>query len=347
VRANQAPTTATALYISLYDRADAVIGNLLNLVVDDIVYLYEAALADHSVKYRVTAAITNNANQWVTIPVAVTVVAAAGFAPANNADVINTTPVKGEPGPTGPQGPQGVPGPSAITTRGDLAVGDATGVPVRLPIGASGHVLRSSNGTDPAWQAPPWMTNPMTAVGDVIKGGTAGAPQRLAIGSNGQVLTVASGTPAWQTPAAPGMANPMTAPGDVIVGDAAGVPVRLPIGANARLLYSNGVTPQWTGTPQIARVYVSAEAAVSNNASVQLTPIGGRQYIIETGGTGDSSPGSLSIWDITLSRCVLRIKDGQVFANIAGDGLRQIWIGGVDSGGAGFRTLITQNNPTG
>jgi hypothetical protein len=62
--------------------------------------------------------------------------------------------VPGPPGPQGEQGIQGVPGPSAITTRGDLAVGDATGAPVRLPIGAAGHVLTSQAGTDPAWAAP-------------------------------------------------------------------------------------------------------------------------------------------------------------------------------------------------
>jgi Collagen triple helix repeat (20 copies) len=248
VRANQAPTTATALYFSLYDRADAVIGNLLNLVVDDIVYLYEAVLADHSVKYRVTAAITNNANQWVTIPVAVTVVAAAGFAPANNADVINTTPVKGEPGPTGPQGPQGVPGPSGITTRGDLAVGDASGVPVRLPVGPNYSMLRSA-GVDPVWST--------------------------------------------------------------------------------------------TSVVNRAEVYVGSGTAV-----VQLEAGGGHRYEITAGGTGSAYPGSLWIWDTALGRYLLRITStGDIHLNLTGDGLRHLWLGGVDSGGAGLRQILTPNNP--
>jgi hypothetical protein len=72
--------------------------------------------------------------------------------PAGPAGADSTVP--GPQGPQGIQGPQGPIGPSGITTRGDLAVGDATGVPVRLPIGAAGHVLTSQAGTDPAWAAP-------------------------------------------------------------------------------------------------------------------------------------------------------------------------------------------------
>jgi Collagen triple helix repeat (20 copies) len=156
---------------------------------------------------------------------------------------------QGEQGIQGPQGVQGPIGPSGITTRGDLAVGDATGVPVRLPIGTAGHVLTSQGGTDPAWAAAPGMANPMTAVGDVIKGGTAGTPQRLAIGGNGQVLTVAAGAPAWQTPAAPGMANPMTTAQDVIVGGASGAPGRLGVGTDGQVLTVTTGTVGWAAAP--------------------------------------------------------------------------------------------------
>ncbi len=41
---------------------------------------------------------------------------------------------------------------SVITTEGDLIVGDNTGTPVRLPLGANKFYLRS-NGTDPSWTA--------------------------------------------------------------------------------------------------------------------------------------------------------------------------------------------------
>jgi Collagen triple helix repeat (20 copies) len=247
VRANQAPTTATALYISLYDRADAVIGNLLNLLVDDIVYLYEASFADHSVKYRVSAAPTNWSNQWMTIPVAVEVVAASGFAPTNNADVISTTPVKGEPGPTGPQGPQGPPGPSGITTRGDLAVGDAAGVPTRLPIAPNYATLRS-NGTDPLWDSS---------------------------------------------------------------------------------IFTRSVQVDGTGAYVLLR----------------MTVPGGHTYELTAGGTGSIYPGGFWIYDATSGLPVFVVKaDGRTYVRSADDGPRTIWTGAIDSGGTGFRALITPNN---
>jgi Collagen triple helix repeat (20 copies) len=158
--------------------------------------------------------------------------------------------IQGPAGPQGIQGPQGPIGPSGITTRGDLAVGDATGAPVRLPIGTAGHVLTSQGGTDPAWAAPAvGLTNPMTAAGDVIKGGTAGVPERLGVGGNGQVLTVAAGAPVWQTPAAPGMANPMTTAQDVIIGGASGAPGRLGVGTDGHVLTVTTGTVGWAAAP--------------------------------------------------------------------------------------------------
>jgi Collagen triple helix repeat (20 copies) len=307
VRANQAPTTATALYISLYDRADAVIGNLLNLVVDDIVYLYEASYADHSVKYRVTAAITNNANQWVTIPVAVEVVAAAGFAPTNNADVINTTPVKGEPGPTGPEGPQGPPGPSGITTRGDLAVGDATGVPTRLPIVTNAYTVLRSNGTTPIWSAVPQL--------QALTLGNVGTPPLNFVPTAGNQWTVDAGATADQ--------------------------FRV---QNT----TDGTTPLAILSNRVAVasrfLEVTTYAAV-NGAMIRVTAAGGHIYDIIAGGTGHVWPGSLYINDVTLGRTMVRIDaSGNVFLNFAGDGLRQVWMGNIDSGGAGWRAMVTPNN---
>jgi Collagen triple helix repeat (20 copies) len=56
----------------------------------------------------------------------------------------------GAPGHQGDVGPQGPIGPSGITTRGDLAVGDALGLPARLPLAP--YSVLTSNGTDPVWQ---------------------------------------------------------------------------------------------------------------------------------------------------------------------------------------------------
>jgi Collagen triple helix repeat (20 copies) len=313
VRANQAPTTATALYISLYDRADAVIGNLLNLVVDDILYLYEASFADHSVKYRVTAAPTNWANQWVTIPVAVEVVAASGFAPTNNADVINTTPVKGEPGPTGPQGPQGPPGPSGITTRGDLAVGDATGVPTRLPIAPNTYSVLRSDGTTPQWSSGPALQT--LQLGNTVDpvlymAGIGGQEYQVTVGGSGSAfpntLRVLNATDAT-TPLA-------------ILAD------RVQI--NSRFLEATHYGPG------------------VNGAMLRLTPSGGNVFEIKSDAAGAAYPGSLTIYNGTSAILFLILAgDGQVYVNIPGSGRHAIKLGGVDSGGAGFRQLVTTNNP--
>lgn len=83
---------------------------------------------------------------------------------------------------------------SPITTRGDLIVGDASGLEVRLPVGATGTVLYS-NGTDPAWSASPTLTRLY------IGNGTAAAPSFAEASNTGfglywassAILTVAAG----------------------------------------------------------------------------------------------------------------------------------------------------------
>jgi Collagen triple helix repeat (20 copies) len=62
---------------------------------------------------------------------------------------------RGVPGEVGPPGPQGPTGPSAIVSRGDLSVGDPSGVPTRLPIGSHYSVLRS-DGATPVWSTTPY-----------------------------------------------------------------------------------------------------------------------------------------------------------------------------------------------
>jgi Collagen triple helix repeat (20 copies) len=59
----------------------------------------------------------------------------------------------GAPGHQGDVGPPGPPGPVAIAMRGDLAVGDASGLPARLPM-APWSVL-TSDSTDLVWKSTP------------------------------------------------------------------------------------------------------------------------------------------------------------------------------------------------
>jgi hypothetical protein len=85
-----------------------------------------------------------------------------------------------------------------ITTQGDLAVGDATGAPVRLAIGGAGKVL-TSNGTTATWE----VGSPITTQGDLAIGDATGAPVRLAKGAEGKVLRAGATTVMWDDPPAP------------------------------------------------------------------------------------------------------------------------------------------------
>jgi hypothetical protein len=147
---------------------------------------------------------------------------------------------------------------------------------------------------------------------------------------------------AWAPPPA-GLANPMTAQGDLITGGAAGVPTRLPVGPNYSMLRSGGVTPAWSTTGVVKRMELYTDTPT---AVLQLEAIGGHRYELTAGGTGSAYPGSLWIWDGALGRYLLRITEtGDIHLNLTGDGLRHLWLGGVDSGGAGLRQILTPNNP--
>ena len=122
-----------------------------------------------------------------------------------------------------------------LTTAGDLLVGQVSGTPARLAIGADTRVLTVSGGT-PAWLPPLGFANPMTQSADLIVGGAAGTPTRLGVGANTQVLTIVGGALAWTTPASGGMTNPMTTAADLIVGGASGTPTRLGKGADTQVL---------------------------------------------------------------------------------------------------------------
>jgi len=86
IRANAAPTVATQLAVSLYDSAGTARVALLELEVGDRIALYYADDLSSYTRYEVSAAITNNANSWVTIPVIV-VTTGGTFAPGNNRQI--------------------------------------------------------------------------------------------------------------------------------------------------------------------------------------------------------------------------------------------------------------------
>jgi hypothetical protein len=335
--------------------------------------------------------------------------------------------VPGPPGPQGAQGIQGVPGPSAITTRGDLAVGDATGVPVRLPIGAAGQVLTAAGGTDPAWQTPAatGMTNPMTAIGDLIVGGTNGAPTRLPIYStrsavlfsdtadaywqtnpwlqgisldgspyarlrlspepSGHVYDIQADAPGGAAPNQFKIANattgttPLAILGDRVLIESSylnlgthsaywGSLLRFqPSGGYYWDVKAGGTGSSWLnqfhigcsdGTTPLAitsdRVEVKSrhfEVGTSeylDSALIRVTPpAGGHTYQIAAPAAGHAwGAGSFVIHDATTNRIKIQIDaNGQILMDLAAQGLRPVYFGGVDTGGAGYRTVLVPNNP--
>jgi hypothetical protein len=84
---------------------------------------------------------------------------------------------------------------SAITSKGDIIVGDDSGKQARLGIGSNGQFLMVSSSGTPQWADIP---NPITSEGDIIVGDSNGNQARLPIGSPGKLLAVNSdGVPAW------------------------------------------------------------------------------------------------------------------------------------------------------
>ena len=89
-KANNVPSSATALFMSLYDRGGRAVFRLFQLAVGDDIYFYEEGLLSHVVRYRVSLPPTVNDNVWVSVPV--NVVSYNGYAPSNNGDVLLVLP---------------------------------------------------------------------------------------------------------------------------------------------------------------------------------------------------------------------------------------------------------------
>lgn len=143
VKANNAPALATEIYVSLYDTTGTAVLRWHEQEVGDNILLYEGASLDQRIEYHVTGAITNNANEWLIVPVALNT--NVGFTPSNNEAIELVLPVTGEqgpPGPQGPQGPQGIQGPPGTTgPTGATGPGVAAG-------GTTGQVLTKTSSTD-------------------------------------------------------------------------------------------------------------------------------------------------------------------------------------------------------
>jgi Collagen triple helix repeat (20 copies) len=220
------------------------------------------------------------------------------------------------PGPTGPPGPAGEQGPVGQT--------GATG-----PAGSQGPS---------GIQGPPGNTGPPGAQGPAgVKGDTG------ATGSQG--LPGPQGLPGDPGPQGPPGPSGITTRGDLAVGDATGVPVRLPIGSQHCVLQSNGTDPSWSTIATVERVdiYHSSASALQ----LMATGTGSHVYHVLARGAGLPPAGRFEIYDVTAGRTVMVVEtNGAIYLNFAADGMRNIWMGAPDSGGAGYRQLITPNNPS-
>jgi microcystin-dependent protein len=102
------------LFTEIYASVHSQEGRLVRFdqaEVDSEIYIYETGNFETWNKYKVTAPVVVNANEWFKVPCVFVESGASAFAPANGKDVEVQTPVKGEPGPVGPQGPIGATGP--------------------------------------------------------------------------------------------------------------------------------------------------------------------------------------------------------------------------------------------
>jgi len=157
-------TTVTMLAISLYDLNEAAHPGVLQQQAGDEIVIYEGDDLGHAIKYRLTAAPTNNNNSWLQLAVSFSSQSTAGFSPSNNAMVQLglRTAGTGAQGPQGPAGPQGPPG----------ATGDTGATGPAGPTGATGPV------------------GPMGPAGPQGPQGAAGSGQRFAVNCAAATSTV-------------------------------------------------------------------------------------------------------------------------------------------------------------
>lgn len=130
-----------------------------------------------------------------------------------------------------------------MTIAGDLIVGGAGGVPLRLPTGTANQVLTMGPlATGPQWgpsPAPTGIKVDQLSAEDPSTGIPAPAGSVPTVDSNYDVV--------WGIPQSGGMTNPMTAAGDLIIGGTSGAPSRLGKGTAGQVLKINaaGTAPEW------------------------------------------------------------------------------------------------------
>ena len=114
---NSNVTLITQMYVSAHDKNGQGLVSLTTMEVGDEFFVYEAGQIDTWNSYRLTGppVLQETPVAWAIVPCVYVETGPRPFTPQNNTNILVTTPVRGEPGPTGstgPGGPQGIPGPA-------------------------------------------------------------------------------------------------------------------------------------------------------------------------------------------------------------------------------------------
>jgi Collagen triple helix repeat (20 copies) len=263
-----------------------------------------------------------------------------------------------------------------MTAQGDLITGGAAGVPTPLPVVTNLYSVLRSNGTTPIWSAVPQL--------QALSLGNVGTPPLNFVPTGGKnAWTVDAGFTADQfriqnttdgtTPLAITADRVSIAARFLELATLAAVDGALlrlsPSGGHQYEIFAGGtgstainelrINNTTDGTTPLAiqsdRVQVNARylelttLASITGALLRWNPSGGHIYDFQADGTGSGFQNCLFLIDRTLgNRVLLKIDaNGYMYLNYYGDGLRQILQAGVDTGGAGYRLLITHNNPVG
>jgi hypothetical protein len=241
-----------------------------------------------------------------------------------------------------------------MTAAQDLIVGGAAGAPVRLAVGSANQVLTVVSGAV-AW-GPGGLSNPMTNLGDLILGGSAGTPTRLPAVALGQVL-ISQGVntaPVWSPD--PAIRNLLVQGGTV---GTSGVGV---------LALGPGTAPT-TSPVDTVQLWTADFVGVAGSRGLEVRDERGGRYTLATHSDNNTycrilDPTGALVLDITASGVegfvgtrsnhimnfmqngAIRLAfgtNGYVFITLPGLGQRSIEWGGLDSAGAGYRTLRVGN----
>jgi len=129
---NATISSVTHIYANAFDQTGAGVFGLRQLVDSRPLFLYEAAAANQSVKFKVVGTPVNNGPD-IWFDITVTLDTLNGFSPKNNDPVQLFLPVQGTAGPQGPPGPQGPAGPQGPPGTSGSAVKFVWG---EIPTGA-------------------------------------------------------------------------------------------------------------------------------------------------------------------------------------------------------------------